>query len=60
MTIAPQRQKILKVPPTHVINNAEHLDTGDESSGDEIECTGWTGGVAHYISSDEEPILIPD
>ena len=24
------------------------------SSGGEVECTGWSGGVAHYISSDEE------
>ena len=24
------------------------------SSGGEVECTGWSGGVAHCISSDEE------
>ena len=24
------------------------------SSGGEVGCTGWSGGVAHYISSDEE------
>lgn len=30
------------------------------SSRDEVECTGWSGGVAHYISSDEEPIVVSD
>ena len=52
--------KIPKVPPTCNTNNAEYLDTNDKSSGDDIECTGWTGGVTHYISSDEDPILISD
>ena len=31
-----------------------------ESSGDEVQCTGWSGGVAHHLSSDEEPDFISD
>ena len=34
--------------------DTENQDAGDESPGDDIECTGWSGGVTHYISSDEE------
>ena len=40
-------------PPTPGINNTEN-----ESSKDEIKCTGWTGEVAHHVSSDEEPCVI--
>ena len=47
--------KIPKVPPTHSANDTEYLDAHGESSGDKIECTGWTGGVAQYISSGEDP-----
>ena len=32
----------------------------NESSSDKIKCTGWSGGVTHYVSSDEEPIFISD
>lgn len=40
--------------------NAENQDADDESSEDDIQCTGWSGGVAHYISSDEEPTFVSD
>ena len=41
-------------------NNATNQDADDESSGDEVECTGWSGGTTHYVSSDEGPIFISD
>ena len=31
-----------------------------ESSSDEIKCTGWSGGVTHYVSSNKEPVFISD
>ena len=49
-----------KTPLSPNPNDVEDQDADDESSGDEIECTGWSGGVAHYISSDEESILVSD
>jgi len=48
-------------PPNPGTNNTENQDVDDESSGDNnIKCTGWSGGVSHYIPSDEEPIVISD
>lgn len=41
-------------------NDTENQDADDESSEDEVECTGWSGGVTHYISSDDEPIFVSD
>jgi len=41
-------------------NSPKNQDADDENPGDEIQCTGWSRGVAHCISSDEEPILISD
>ena len=38
----------------------DNQDADNESSGDEIECTGWSGGIAHYVSSDEETIVVSD
>lgn len=35
---------------------AENGQAGDESSGDDAECTGWKGGVLHYVSSDETTV----
>ena len=32
----------------------------NSSSEDEIECTGWNGGILHCVSSDNEPIVISD
>jgi hypothetical protein len=48
------------MPPHPNPNNTEGQDADNESSGDEVECTGWSGGVTHYISSDEEPIIVSD
>lgn len=48
------------ISPTPDPNNAENQDVENESSGDEIKCTGWSGGVTHCISDDEEPIFISD
>ena len=48
-----------KTPPSPNPNNVEDQDADNESSGDGIECTGWSGGVAHYISN-EESILVSD
>jgi hypothetical protein len=47
-------------PPIPTPSNVDNHDADDESSGDDIECTGWSGGVVHYISSDEEPIVVSD
>ena len=47
------------IPPTPNPDNAEKQDNENESSGDEIKCTGWSGGVTHYVS-DDEPIFISD
>lgn len=44
-------------PPTPNAKDAEDQDTEDKSSGEE---TGWSGGVTHCISSDEEPIFVSD
>jgi len=46
------------IPPSLYSGSAENQNADNESSGDEIECTGWSGGVVHYVSSDEEPILV--
>lgn len=43
-------------PPTTDVNNVGNQDAANKSSGDEVECTGWSGGVTHCISSDEEQI----
>lgn len=32
----------------------------NESSEDDIKCTGWSGGVSHHVSSGDEPIIISD
>lgn len=48
------------LPPNPSPNDAKNEDADNESSGDEIQCTGWSGGVTHYVSSDEEPIFISD
>ena len=55
------RLKARKDSVVAVVLNAdttENKGADDESSGSEVECTGWSGGLAHYISSDEEPIFI--
>ena len=62
------RHPLKNRPTTGVIssgsdtNNAENQPekADDEDSGEEVECTGWSGGVVHYVSSDEEPILVSD
>jgi len=54
-----EARNIPTTPPSPNPNNAKNQDVDDESSGDEVECTGWTGGVTHY-TSDEEPILVSD
>ena len=42
-------------------DNTENQDADSESSEDKVvECTGWSGGVAHCVSSDGGPILIGD
>lgn len=46
--------------PTPDTKDAETEGIDNESSGEEIECTGWSGGVTHYISSDEDLISISD
>ena len=48
------------ISPNPGPNDTENLDAENESSDDEIKCTGWSGGVTHYVSSDEEPICISD
>ena len=48
------------IPPNPNSNNAENLDVENESSSDEIKCTGRSGGVIHYVSSDRGPIFISD
>jgi hypothetical protein len=40
-------------------NTLEDGGADTESSGD-IKCTGWNGGISHWLSSDEEPIIISD
>lgn len=52
------RLEARKAPTTPHPNNTENQDTDNKSSEDEVECTGWSGGVAHYISSDDEPIFV--
>jgi len=47
-------------PPSLNSNNTDNRDADSENSGDEIECTGWSGEVTHYVSSDEEPIFVSD
>ena len=41
-------------------NATENGEANDESSGDDIECTGWNGSVVHYVSSDDKLIVISD
>ena len=44
--------------PPHA-GTTENGEADNESSRDnDIECTGWSGGVSHYVSSDDEPIII--
>ncbi|KAF9652333.1 hypothetical protein BDM02DRAFT_3109340 [Thelephora ganbajun] len=57
---ARKASKLATTPSSPSPNNAENQDVDNESCGNEIECTGWSGGVTHYISSDEEPIFIGD
>lgn len=54
-----QRRQALPKP---VHSSAESTENGqvEESSGDEIECVGWSGGTVHWLSSDDEPITISD
>ena len=57
------RVEARKAPPelsSSNTNAAENGEADDESSGDDIECTGWNGSVVHYVSSDDEPIVISD
>ena len=59
-----RKARLVSRAPTAAVtprpSDVDNQDADNESSGDEIECTGWSGGVAHYISSDEEPIVISD
>lgn len=57
---AGKASKVPTTPPNPSPNNSKNEDADNESSGDEIQCTGWSGGVTHYISSDEEHIFISD
>lgn len=41
-------------------NGTENQENNNESSGSDVECTGWSGGIVHCISSDEEPIFISE
>lgn len=52
-----------KTPPAQTPLKSVTPESGEvdnESSGDDIECTGWTGGISHYVSSDDDPIIISD
>ena len=52
--------KLAITPPDPNPIYAENQDMEGESSGDEVQCTGWSGGVAHYLSSDEEPDFVSE
>jgi len=57
------RLEARQTPPEPISPNPDTPENGEadnESSGDEVECTGWSGGVAHYVSSSDEPIVISD
>ena len=44
--------------PPHA-GTTENGEADDKSSRDnDIECTGWSGGVSHCVSSSDEPIII--
>ena len=63
LALARKARLVARAPTTAATphpNDVDNQDADNESSGDEIECTGWSGGVTHYISSDEEPIFISD
>ena len=57
---ARKASKAVITPPTPNTNGTENQDAGDEEFEEEIECTGWSGEVMHYVPSDGEPILISD
>ena len=61
-SLALARKAQLKARTARALNADATEDEGadNESSEGEVECTGWSGGLAHYISSDEEPIFISD
>ena len=64
--LANARQILLeakKTPPAQTPSKSvipESREVDNESSGDNIECTGWTGGISHYVSSNDDPIIILD
>ena len=60
--LALARKAQLKARTARALNAdaTENEGADNESSEGEVECTGWSGGLAHYISSDEEPIFISD
>ena len=53
-----ESRRVPTEPTSSDANTPENGEADDESSGDDIECTGWTGGVIHCLSSDDEPIVI--
>lgn len=55
-----ETRKTPPVPTTLEHVTPENGEADDESSGDDVECTGWTGGISNYVSSDDEPIIISD
>lgn len=64
--LARARQILLEarqMPPERTSSRSVTPKNGEadnDGSGDEVECTGWTGGVSNYVSSDDEPIIISD
>ena len=53
-----RRRPPIAAPPLHP-DPIDNQDADNESSGDEIECTRWSGGIAHYVS-DEGTIVVSD
>ena len=53
-----ESRRVPTEPTSSDANTPENGEADNESSGDDIECTRWTGGVIHCLSSSDEPIVI--
>ena len=57
------RLEATRAPPEPSSSDTDTVENGQadsESSGDDVKCTGWNGGVSHYVSSDDKLIIISD
>jgi len=67
-TLALARQARLEIRKSSTVPilpsnyHTDHAENGDANitEDDKIQCTGWSGGVSHCISSGDEPIVISD